>query len=453
MGAFDFIAQGVQPVQLADPMRLAAAGMSLADLARRNRQGEEDEQFKALDRQSDQLATQGLMRARQGGDVQSVFADLSRQGEAGAMAARKMAKFMQEQQKADDDSAYKRAQTNDSTAGAAKKTQDMKLDGLKQFATLGTAIASGQAPVNENTQSAMFEVARQVLPPEIVRTMPADPAKFREWAAVMASPEAVAKIAENQAQTSKVQLETQQMPAELAVKQSNARSSSVSAGASASNAQTSRDRLGFDKGEAAAGGGQGKAPSGYRWKADGTLEAIAGGPAAGGGKAAPEAYSKQVGGIQNLQTAITEYQAALKEFGTLDLMSPDARAAMGTKYNNMMLQAKEAYNLGVLNGPDYSILQEVVTNPTSMRGAITSNAAMNTQASELGRIMKQNQENLSKVYKQPNPEAPQDAPKAAAAPAGKTFDSMPDPSGYKGRRMQADDGTIYRSNGSKWVRE
>jgi hypothetical protein len=240
MGAFDFIAQGVQPVQLADPMRLAAAGMSLADLARRNRQGEEDEQFKALERQSDQLATQGLMRARQGGDVQSVFADLSRQGEAGAMAARKMAKFMQEQQKADDDSAYKRAQTNDSTAGAAKKTQDMKLDGLKQFATLGTAIASGQAPVNENTQSAMFEVARQVLPPEIVRTMPADPAKFREWATVMASPEAVAKIAENQAQTSKVQLETQQMPDELKVKQQNARSSAVSAGASASNAATNR---------------------------------------------------------------------------------------------------------------------------------------------------------------------------------------------------------------------
>jgi hypothetical protein len=70
----------------------------------------------------------------------------------------------------------------------------------------------------------------------------------------------------------------------------------------------------------------------------------------------------------------------------------------------MMLQGKEAYNLGVLNGPDYSIMQQVVINPTSMRGAVTSRAAMDQQASELSRIMKQNQENLAKVYKQPNPD-------------------------------------------------
>jgi hypothetical protein len=165
----------------------------------------------------------------------------------------------------------------------------------------------------------------------------------------------------------------------------------------------------------------GKPPSGYRWKADGSLEPIPGGPSDGGGKP-PEAYSKQTSGIQNLQTAITEYQAALKDFGTMDMLSPDARAAMGTKYNNMMLQAKEAYNLGVLNGPDYSILQSVVADPTSMRGAVTSNAALNNQASELGRIMKQNQANLAKVYKQPNPDSPQDAPKANAA-AGKAPDN------------------------------
>jgi hypothetical protein len=240
MGMFDFIAQGVQPVQLPDPAQQMARAMTLSQLARQNRQGEEDEKFKALDRQSDMLASQGLVRARQGGDIQSVFADLSQQGEVGSLAARKMAKYLAEQEKADSESAYKRAQTGELSAKADRERSQVKLDSLKQFATLGTAIASGQAPVNETTQSAMFEVARSVLPPEIVRTMPADPVKFREWAAVMASPEALAKIAKDTADAGKMQLETQQMPAELAVRQRNAQSSAVSAGAAATNAQTNR---------------------------------------------------------------------------------------------------------------------------------------------------------------------------------------------------------------------
>lgn len=127
----------------------------------------------------------------------------------------------------------------------------------------------------------------------------------------------------------------------------------------------------------------GKPPPGYRWKGDGTLEAIPGGP----GDKLPESQQKQVVGTQNLSNAIREYREALKTFGTLDAVKPDQRAMMGTKYNNMMLQAKEAYNLGVLNGPDFAILQSVVTDPRSIKGVITSNNALDTQAAELDRIM------------------------------------------------------------------
>ena len=127
----------------------------------------------------------------------------------------------------------------------------------------------------------------------------------------------------------------------------------------------------------------GKPPPGYRWKGDGTLEAIPGGP----GDKLPESQQKQVVGTQNLSNAIREYREALKTFGTLDAVKPDQRAMMGTKYNNMMLQAKEAYNLGVLNGPDFDILQSVVTDPRSIKGVITSNNALDTQAAELDRIM------------------------------------------------------------------
>jgi hypothetical protein len=107
-----------------------------------------------------------------------------------------------------------------------------------------------------------------------------------------------------------------------------------------------------------------------------------------GGKL-PESQQKQVIGAQNLHNAINEYTSQLKNWSNLDMASPDARAAMGTKYNNMMLQAKEAYNLGVLNGPDFEILQSVITDPRSLKGAITSNNALAGQATELDRMMGQ----------------------------------------------------------------
>jgi hypothetical protein len=56
---------------------------------------------------------------------------------------------------------------------------------------------------------------------------------------------------------------------------------------------------------------------------------------------------------------------------------------MGNLYNNMMLQAKEAYNLGVLNGPDYDILQRVVKDPTNVSSLAFSNTALSNQADSL----------------------------------------------------------------------
>lgn len=101
----------------------------------------------------------------------------------------------------------------------------------------------------------------------------------------------------------------------------------------------------------------------------------------------PEGQTKQIVGANNLQGAITEYVDQLKSWKKQDALNPNARAAMGVKYNNMMLQAKEAYNLGVLNGPDFEILTSVVTDPRSFTGAITSNKALESQANELSRIM------------------------------------------------------------------
>jgi hypothetical protein len=155
----------------------------------------------------------------------------------------------------------------------------------------------------------------------------------------------------------------------------------------------------------------GKPPPGYQWSSPGVLQAIPGGP----GDKLPERQQNQVVGVQNLSGAIKEYRDQLSNWSKLDTLSPDARAAMGTKYNNMMLQAKEAYNLGVLNGPDLSILESVITRPTSMAGVVTSRTALDAQAAELDRIMN----DIAAVTAN---RRPQDAikPPAPAAPRSRT---------------------------------
>jgi hypothetical protein len=100
-------------------------------------------------------------------------------------------------------------------------------------------------------------------------------------------------------------------------------------------------------------------------------------------KPLPEGLNKQVTGSINLSDAITDYQSKIKNFGVKDFANPDKRAEMGNAYNNMMLQAKEAYNLGVLNGPDYDILQRVVRDPTNPSSLLFSNKALDKQAENL----------------------------------------------------------------------
>jgi len=104
---------------------------------------------------------------------------------------------------------------------------------------------------------------------------------------------------------------------------------------------------------------------------------------AGKTKVLPEGLNKQVTGAVNLTDAISDYQSKIKGFGVKDFANPDKRAEMGNLYNNMMLQAKEAYNLGVLNGPDYDILQKVVKDPTNVSSLAFSNTALSNQADSL----------------------------------------------------------------------
>lgn len=100
-----------------------------------------------------------------------------------------------------------------------------------------------------------------------------------------------------------------------------------------------------------------------------------------------ESQEKQVIGVQNTRNAIGEFRNELSNFTRLDTLKPNERARIETKYRNMLMQAKEAYNLGVLNGPDLAILEQIIYNPTSMKGVVVGRDAIDSQASELDRIM------------------------------------------------------------------
>lgn len=135
-------------------------------------------------------------------------------------------------------------------------------------------------------------------------------------------------------------------------------------------------------------GPDGKPMLAMQRKSDGVMvDANTRQPITGIGPKVGEQAQKQLGGVAAVKDAITEYRDALSKWNATDIVQPNARARMGTIYNNMLLQAKEAYNLGVLNGPDYMILQEVITNPASLTGGLTSKKALDDQAKKLEEIM------------------------------------------------------------------
>lgn len=108
----------------------------------------------------------------------------------------------------------------------------------------------------------------------------------------------------------------------------------------------------------------------------------------------PADQQKQVVGANNTVQAIQDFRDELGNFTRWSSLSPTARAGMQTKYRNMLLQAKEAYNLGVLNGPDLQILESIVTDPTSFKGTFVGKDVIDTQAKELSRII-QNMGNVA----------------------------------------------------------
>lgn len=71
--------------------------------------------------------------------------------------------------------------------------------------------------------------------------------------------------------------------------------------------------------------------------------------------------------FDQVEAAVDKYEKLLKEHGP-SLFDISASSDLGTAYQDLMLELKELFNLGVLQGPDLEIMQKTVTDPTSIKG-------------------------------------------------------------------------------------
>lgn len=119
------------------------------------------------------------------------------------------------------------------------------------------------------------------------------------------------------------------------------------------------------------GAGQ-NAPSGFRWTQTGNLEPIPGGPqdprikaTQGNGGITTKTLNDAVAvdqAFRNLDSALTEYGTLISKTGISMLPGQDSDA-IGQSRTNLQLQLKELYNLGVLNGPDLSLMEKMIFDP------------------------------------------------------------------------------------------
>jgi hypothetical protein len=134
---------------------------------------------------------------------------------------------------------------------------------------------------------------------------------------------------------------------------------------------------------------------------------------------APEAFMKASRQLNDLRGAIEDYKIELKSGvwvvpknipipftdSGMPLPSGEDTARVAGKYNSLLMGVKNLYELGALTGPDMSIIERQLTNPSSWTGLLTSKNAMNAQVKVLEDMLDRADKNLSSSYKQPMPAA------------------------------------------------
>lgn len=109
-------------------------------------------------------------------------------------------------------------------------------------------------------------------------------------------------------------------------------------------------------------------------------------------------FKQQSLAIDNLESALTEYEAALDKYGSMETYGA-GKGVLETAYANVLIQAKEAANLGALTGPDMEIMNQTIIAPNSVGQATVGGASgVKAQMQSVRSQLKQKRANLNTLY-------------------------------------------------------
>lgn len=149
--------------------------------------------------------------------------------------------------------------------------------------------------------------------------------------------------------------------------------------------------------------------------------------------AVPQAYRDRADKLQNVYDSVSNYARVLDTYKPGDILNPQKRGQFSTAHATALLQAKELFNLGVLNGGDEVILNKVLASPVDFSAMTIPIATIKQQVADLKGVIDRSNRNLAKTYKQdvvPLNTGVEPAPAAAASAAMSAADAIIN----KGRR-------------------
>jgi len=129
----------------------------------------------------------------------------------------------------------------------------------------------------------------------------------------------------------------------------------------------------------------------------------------------PQGYLDRADKLQNVNDAIRNYAKVLDTYKTGDILNLQKRGQFSTAHSTALLQAKELFALGVLNGGDEVILNKVLASPVDFSAAAIPIATIKQQVKDLQKVVESANKNLAKTYKQDVIPLNTDAPPPDAA--------------------------------------
>jgi hypothetical protein len=161
----------------------------------------------------------------------------------------------------------------------------------------------------------------------------------------------------------------------------------------------------------------------------------------------------QVTGAVNYQKALDKVQTLFDTYKGPQLLDPNVRAEIKGAIKTAQLQGKEAFGLGVLNGPDLGLLEEIIADPTAfdafLKDRSTINRLYNNQRMFTSDAIKTNYRFAQKAVPENLREYVEIKPKELTKPESKA--GQPRTTGRVARAMLGSEPIVVRDG--KWVYE